>query len=106
MCRSRSSWNKSLLRLAALIARNYRPVFTLDPPQCKRFLDAYRLHNVFYCGEKTCERIAKDICRYCPDKVTCLAIALEAREHGIWGGTTEGERRHVSNKHRRMNLVR
>jgi len=33
------------------------------------------------------------ICRTCPVRDECLAHALDADEHGIWGGTTEAERR-------------
>jgi WhiB family redox-sensing transcriptional regulator len=37
---------------------------------------------------------AKRICRICPVKEPCLAWALRVRDvAGIWGGTTETERR-------------
>ncbi|MFH8443234.1 WhiB family transcriptional regulator [Streptomyces sp. NPDC018026] len=37
---------------------------------------------------------AKDVCRQCPVAERCLAWALAAGPvEGIWGGTTEGERR-------------
>lgn len=35
---------------------------------------------------------AKSICRGCPIKFDCLAMALENNEQGIWGGTTDMER--------------
>ncbi|MEV7080867.1 WhiB family transcriptional regulator [Streptomyces sp. NPDC093516] len=39
---------------------------------------------------------AKDVCRYCTVIEHCLQWALEAREvHGIWGATTEAERRRL-----------
>lgn len=44
-------------------------------------------------GER--ERImkAKQICAECPVITECLEFALETETLGIWGGTTEGERR-------------
>jgi len=37
---------------------------------------------------------AKEICRACPVQVPCLAWALEhGVGFGVWGGTTEAERR-------------
>lgn len=39
---------------------------------------------------------AKAICRRCPVRAACLEYALENREtFGIWGGTSERERRHL-----------
>ena len=39
-------------------------------------------------------RDAKKVCAGCPIREQCLAYALEHRErYGIWGGTTERERR-------------
>jgi len=36
------------------------------------------------------------LCRQCPVKNACLQFALETKqEHGIWGGTTEAERRRL-----------
>jgi WhiB family redox-sensing transcriptional regulator len=40
---------------------------------------------------------AKAICRVCPVQPECLRFALNTRqEFGIWGGTTEDERRAIS----------
>lgn len=39
-------------------------------------------------------REAKAICAACPVRQTCLSFAIETnQEYGIWGGTTEDERR-------------
>lgn len=39
------------------------------------------------------EEKAKEICRRCPVRETCLGYALAAREpYGVWGGLTEDER--------------
>lgn len=37
---------------------------------------------------------AKAVCTGCPVRTECLAYALDHRiDHGVWGGTTERERR-------------
>ena len=39
---------------------------------------------------------AKDLCRVCPVIDACLTFALRTnQEYGVWGGTTEDERRHM-----------
>lgn len=39
-------------------------------------------------------REAKAICAACPVRQTCLSFAIETnQEYGVWGGTTEDERR-------------
>jgi len=40
------------------------------------------------------EQRAKEICSTCSVQTDCLGYALDIREqHGIWGGSTENERR-------------
>jgi len=39
------------------------------------------------------ERFVKSICAECPLKIECLQFAIKTSQHGIWGGTTESERR-------------
>ena len=39
---------------------------------------------------------AKDICAACPVCAECLAYALEHGERGIWGGTTDQERKQIT----------
>ena len=42
------------------------------------------------------EKLAKNICARCPVQTPCLAYALQVGETlGIWGGTTEAERRQL-----------
>ena len=44
---------------------------------------------------------AKKVCRPCPVKGTCLSRALDyGPEAGIWGGTTEAERRLLRRRRR------
>lgn len=48
---------------------------------------------------------AKRICSNCPVMTECLTFAIEQRQYfGIWGGTTEEERRDV--RRRRLNRHR
>jgi WhiB family redox-sensing transcriptional regulator len=43
--------------------------------------------------------VAKRICATCPVKEPCLEYALEYRiDHGVWGGTTERQRRRILRK--------
>jgi len=45
------------------------------------------------------ERAAKDICGSCAVCCDCLRYALRIKEaHGIWGGTTELERRDLAER--------
>ena len=40
--------------------------------------------------------VAKRICADCPMRVRCLDYALDNRiDHGVWGGTSERERRRI-----------
>ncbi|NDH97270.1 MAG: WhiB family transcriptional regulator, partial [Actinobacteria bacterium] len=42
--------------------------------------------------------IAKGICEECCVRDECLDYAMKIREpHGIWGGLSETERRHLAN---------
>jgi WhiB family redox-sensing transcriptional regulator len=36
---------------------------------------------------------AKQVCRTCPVSKTCLRWALDSGDTGVWGGTTDEERR-------------
>jgi WhiB family transcriptional regulator, redox-sensing transcriptional regulator len=43
---------------------------------------------------------ARAVCRRCAVAATCLAYALETGQAGIWGGTTQEERRAMTERHR------
>ncbi len=46
---------------------------------------------------------AKAICARCAIRQQCLDFALESRQsHGIWGGTSEEERRVIAARQRRL----
>ena len=48
---------------------------------------------------------AKRICRVCPAQIQCLASALEHEvTDGVWGATTEGERRAIQSLSRRKTV--
>jgi WhiB family redox-sensing transcriptional regulator len=45
--------------------------------------------------------IARKICATCPVKSPCLEYALRNRiDHGVWGGTSERERRRIARQRR------
>lgn len=41
---------------------------------------------------------AKRICMNCPVRLPCLQYALDNHEWGIWGGTSDMERRRIRNQ--------
>jgi WhiB family redox-sensing transcriptional regulator len=41
---------------------------------------------------------AKKICALCPVRVECLEWALEHDEEGVWGGTSDADRRLLTRK--------
>jgi WhiB family redox-sensing transcriptional regulator len=46
-------------------------------------------------------QIARRICGECSQQVTCLEFALAQRiDHGVWGGTSERERRRILKRRR------
>jgi WhiB family transcriptional regulator, redox-sensing transcriptional regulator len=49
---------------------------------------------------------AKMVCADCPVKPQCLEFALQSgQDFGVWGGTTESERRAMRRRHRRHRRV-
>jgi WhiB family transcriptional regulator, redox-sensing transcriptional regulator len=46
-------------------------------------------------GDQAAVKTAVGVCRGCPVRTECLDYAIHRGEPGIWGGTTEGERRHL-----------
>lgn len=45
-------------------------------------------------------RAARAVCQRCAVAALCLAYALQTSQAGIWGGTTEEERRAMTGRHR------
>ena len=57
--------------------------------------------NLFhpYPGEQGEARQAKAVCERCPVREACLDYALATwQRFGIWGGLTDGQRRHLRRK--------
>jgi WhiB family transcriptional regulator, redox-sensing transcriptional regulator len=58
--------------------------------------------ELFYSVEEADIRQALAVCERCEVRPVCLAFAMEHREHfGVWGGTTERERRRIFRRERR-----
>lgn len=55
--------------------------------------------SIFFIERGENDRPAKAICATCPVKEPCLEFALESGEqHGVWGGTSERQRRRMRAK--------
>lgn len=52
--------------------------------------------NVF--AQKYSIMLAKAICQSCEIRTECLQTALDNNEYGIWGGTTDEERKRLRRK--------
>jgi WhiB family redox-sensing transcriptional regulator len=52
--------------------------------------------DLFFPPQGGSSRVAKQICESCPVRVDCFAYGMANGEiYGIWGGTTEDERRRL-----------
>jgi len=52
--------------------------------------------SLFFPSDGVGVEVAKKVCADCPVKQVCLEYALENRiDHGVWGGTSERERRRI-----------
>ena len=52
--------------------------------------------SLFFPSDGVGVEVAKRVCADCPMKVMCLEYALSNRiDHGVWGGTSERERRRI-----------
>lgn len=57
---------------------------------------AHRDPAMFFPSDGVGVDIARKVCADCPVKGMCLEYALEQRiDHGVWGGTSERERRRI-----------
>ena len=62
---------------------------------------AERPPGVFFPSDGVGVEIAKRICATCEVKSICLEYALRNRiDHGVWGGTSERERRRILRRRR------
>jgi hypothetical protein len=65
----------------------------------RNFSAAYRS-----AGEQTL--LAKNICTDCKKQEQCLSYALHHESYGIWGGTTESERKVLRKKYNISLIIR
>ena len=57
---------------------------------CKQY------HPEIFTGDRPSKAVYGPICNSCPVRSICLETAIANKEIGIWGGTTEAERRNLS----------
>ena len=56
---------------------------------------------VFFPSDGIGVQVAQRVCEECPVKTPCLEYALDNRvDHGVWGGTSERERRRILRRRR------
>ncbi len=52
--------------------------------------------SLFFPSDGVGVEVAKRICEDCPVQAQCLEYAIENRiDHGVWGGTSERQRRRI-----------
>jgi WhiB family redox-sensing transcriptional regulator len=57
--------------------------------------------ETFFPSDGVGVNVARAICADCPKKAPCLEYALINRiDHGVWGGTSERERRRILKRRR------
>ena len=57
--------------------------------------------SIFFPNDGVGVEIARRICADCPVKAPCLEYALLNRiDHGVWGGSSERERRRIARRRR------
>ena len=57
--------------------------------------------SLFFPNDGAGVDVARQLCATCPVKEPCLEYALRNRiDHGVWGGTSERERRRILRQRR------
>jgi WhiB family redox-sensing transcriptional regulator len=60
-----------------------------------------RAPSTFFPSDGVGVEVARRICAECPVKAQCLDYALRnGIDHGVWGGTSERERRRIARRRR------
>ena len=63
--------------------------------------------SLFFPSDGVGVEVAKKICADCPSKEPCLEYALANRiDHGVWGGTSERQRRRILKARRSAAMAR
>ena len=59
--------------------------------------------EIFFPAPGSTGREAKAFCARCPvaTAASCLNYAMQHKEHGVWGGTTDSEREAIRRRRRR-----
>lgn len=80
-----------------LITSTRRAPSTLEPPHSwlAEALCAQTDPETFHPEPGRSAELAKLVCAACPVRAACLAHALMYNERGVWGGTTDSERRQI-----------
>ena len=61
----------------------------------------YEPPSKFFPSDGVGVEVAKRVCETCPAKMECLEYALSNRiDHGVWGGTSERQRRRILKQRR------
>jgi WhiB family redox-sensing transcriptional regulator len=69
------------------------PIFVTDETPGCATVDPEAFFPEKGVGGHRAVKVAKNICKRCPYVEKCLQWAIDNSESGIWGGTTEKERR-------------
>lgn len=56
--------------------------------------------HLFFSSDPKEQKKAKTICQTCPVKAQCLNHAIVTNQHGIWGTTTDTQRKWIHRKHK------
>jgi WhiB family transcriptional regulator, redox-sensing transcriptional regulator len=97
-------WMPAVLRVGGRVPAGWMSRGACRPEAPELFLP------VDQAGPAPLERIseAKTVCGRCPVCLSCLSHAVMTRQDGIWGGTTEAERRamrHSPGRRRRESMA-
>jgi len=81
-----------------IVPKDYPDFFEKGEPICSQ-VDPEAFFPQEKSGNKMAsyydEQGAKGLCSTCPYKIDCLIYALKHDELGIWGGTTDGQRKAI-----------
>ncbi|MCP5026575.1 MAG: WhiB family transcriptional regulator [Actinomycetia bacterium] len=62
--------------------------------------------ELFFPSDGVGVEVAKKVCEACPMQARCLDYALDNRiDHGVWGGTSERQRRRILRSRRLASIV-
>jgi hypothetical protein len=82
------------MSIDVVISKNYPTFISDETPVCAT-TDPEAFFPEKGVGGQRSVQMAKKLCRQCPYVEKCLQWALDNSERGIWGGTTERERRQL-----------